>query len=363
MKSILIAAVVSLVVSILVTPQLIKMFSRQGFGQEIREDGPATHLTKRGTPTMGGMAIMLAMWVGYGAAMLVQAVTGGSGPTVSGWLLLYLTTGLGLVGFLDDFIKIRKRRNLGLNKRMKFAGQTFVALSFAVGCLFFRDKHGQTPGATFFSYTHDIDWLPLGVIGFVIVAMLLIAAWSNAVNFTDGLDGLAAGSSVMVLGSYVAISFFQFRNSCFGVLTEAAKHGCYAVRDPLDLAVVTAAALGGCVGFLWWNAHPARIIMGDTGSLALGGLIAGLSILTRTELLLVVIAGLFVVEMLSDVIQIVVFRTRHVRVFKMAPFHHHFEMSGWTETTVMVRFWLLAAMSAALGLGLFYADWLSLTGG
>ncbi len=363
MKTILIAAVIGLVVSILVTPQLIKVFSRQGFGQEIRAEGPQSHQSKRGTPTMGGTAILLAMWVGYLVAIAVQALSGGGGPTASAWLLLYLTTGLGLVGFLDDFIKLRLRRNLGLNKRMKFIGQTFIAVSFAVLCLFFRNAHGQTPGQAFLSYTRNIPWLPLGAVGFVIVAVLLIAAWSNAVNFTDGLDGLAAGSSVMVLGTYVVIAFFQFRNSCFSVLSEAAQGGCYAVRDPLDVAVVTAAALGGCVGFLWWNAHPARIMMGDTGSLALGGLIAGLSVLTRTELLLVVIAGLFVVEMLSVVIQIAVFKTRRVRVFRMAPFHHHFELSGWRETTVMVRFWLLAAMSAALGMGLFYADWLSLTGG
>lgn len=363
MKIILVAAVVGLIVSILLTPKLIRTFSRQGFGQEIREDGPKTHQTKRGTPTMGGVAIVTAMWAGYVVAVVVQMVLGGGGPTASGWLLLYLTTGLGLVGFLDDFIKIRMHRNLGLNKRMKLIGQTFVAVSFAVLCLLFRNAHGQTPGSAYFSYTRDIPWLPLGAVGFVILAVLLIAAWSNAVNFTDGLDGLAAGSSVMVLGTYVVIAFYQFRNSCSGLLTDAAAGGCYEVRDPLDVAVVAAAALGGCVGFLWWNAHPARIMMGDTGSLALGGMIAGLSVLTRTELLLVVIAGLFVVEMLSVVIQIAVFKTRHRRVFRMAPFHHHFELGGWKETTVMVRFWLLAAMSAALGMGLFYADWLSLTGG
>jgi phospho-N-acetylmuramoyl-pentapeptide-transferase len=362
-KTILIAAIVGLAVSILFTPQLIKLFSRQGFGQEIREDGPQTHQAKRGTPTMGGAAIIIAMWAGYLVSVAVQWMTGGGGPTASGWLLLYLTTGLGLVGFLDDFIKIRRRRNLGLNKRMKFAGQTFIAISFAVGTLFFRNADGQTPAATYLSYTRELRWLPLGAVGFVIIAVLLIAAWSNAVNFTDGLDGLAAGSSVMVLGTYVAIGFFQFRNSCFSALNDAAMAGCYAVRDPLDIAVVAAAAFGGCLGFLWWNAHPARIIMGDTGSLPLGGLIAGLSVLSRTELLLVVIAGLFVVEMLSVVIQIAVFKYKRVRVFRMAPFHHHFELSGWAETTVLVRFWLLAAMCAALGLGLFYADWLSLTGG
>jgi phospho-N-acetylmuramoyl-pentapeptide-transferase len=179
------------------------------------------------------------------------------------------------------------------------------------------------------------------------------------VNFTDGLDGLAAGSSGMAIGTYVVICFVQFRNSC----VNAAVAGCYDVRDPLDLAVIAAAAAGGCLGFLWWNAHPARIFMGDTGSLALGGLVAGLSILTRTELLLIVIGALFVVEMLSVVIQIVGYKTRKIRVFKMAPFHHHFELAGWAETTVLVRFWLLAAVCGALGLGLFYAEWLSLTGG
>ncbi|MGI8418017.1 MAG: phospho-N-acetylmuramoyl-pentapeptide-transferase [Nakamurella sp.] len=368
MKSILIAAVVGLIVAIMLTPVLIKVFSRAGFGQEIREDGPQSHLVKRGTPTMGGAAILIAMWAGYLASILVNAITDNTGgPTASAWLLLYLTTGLGVVGFLDDFIKIRKKRNLGLNKRMKLIGQTFIAATFAIGGLLFRNHltghPGLTPASVRLSYTHDLKFLTFGAIGFVIFAVLLIAAWSNAVNFTDGLDGLAAGSSVMVLGSYVAICFFQFRNACWRPLSEAASQGCYQVRDPLDVGVVAAAALGGCLGFLWWNAHPARIIMGDTGSLGMGGLIAGISVFTKTEMLLVVIAGLFAIEMLSDLIQIVVYKTRKVRVFKMAPFHHHFELSGWAETTVMVRFWLLAAMAAALGVGLFYADWLSLTGG
>ena len=363
MKNILIAAVVGMVVAILLTPYLIKVFSRPGFGQEIREDGPQSHQTKRGTPTMGGVAILVAMWVGYLATILLDAVGGGgSGPTASAWLLLFLTTGMGLVGFLDDFIKIRRKRNLGLNKRAKLAGQTVIAVAFAVGALLFGGSRG-TPASTRLSYTHDLAFISFGAIGFVIVAFLLISAWSNAVNLTDGLDGLAAGSSVMVLGSYVFISFFQFRNNCANTLSAAAEAGCYDVRDPLDIGVVAAAALGGCIGFLWWNAHPARIFMGDTGSLALGGLIAGLSILTKTELLLVVIAGLFVIEMMSVVIQVAVFKVRKVRVFRMAPFHHHFELSGWAETTVLVRFWLLAAIAAAIGLGLFYADWLSLTGG
>lgn len=368
MKSILIAGIVGLVVSILLTPYLIKVFARQGFGQEIRDDGPKTHLSKRGTPTMGGSAIIIAMWAGYLSAIIVQLITGGGGPTASGWLLLYLTTGLGLVGMFDDFIKIRKQRSLGLNKRAKFIGQTFIAGSFAVLALMFktsgRVSGDLNPASIHLSYTRDLAFISFGVIGFVVFAVLVIAAWSNAVNFTDGLDGLAAGSSVMVVGTYVFICFYEFRNSCSNIdLPSAALEGCYQVRDPLDLAVVAAAALGGCIGFLWWNAHPARIFMGDAGSLALGGLVAGLSILSRTELLMVVVAGLAVVEMLSVVLQMLVYKARKVRIFKMAPFHHHFEVGGWTETTVMVRFWLLAAMSAALGAALFYADWLAQTSG
>lgn len=363
-KSILIAAGVGLVVSVTLTPYLIKLFSRLGFGQEIREELKHQQ-AKRGTPTMGGVAILIAMWIGYLVSVLVRTSTEhGGGPTASAWLLLFLTTGTGLVGFLDDFIKLRNKRSLGLSPRAKLIGQTLISVIFGVGVLLFRNGFGLTPGSVRLSYTRDLNFITFGAVGFVVFAVVLIAAWSNAVNFTDGLDGLAAGSSVMVLGSYVAICFFQFRNACWGDgLNAAAQQSCYQVRDPLDLAVVAAAAVGGCVGFLWWNAHPARIIMGDTGALALGGMIAGLSVLTKTELLLVVIAGLFVIEMASDVIQIIVYKTRKVRVFKMAPFHYHFELSGWAETTVFVRFLLLAAISAAIGLGLFYADWLALTGG
>lgn len=361
MKYILFAAVVGLGVSILLTPYLIKVFTRLGQGQMIREDGPQ-HQAKSGTPTMGGLAIIAAMWVGYGVSVTISCVLGSTtGPTVSGLLLLFLVTGLGLVGFLDDFLKLRNRRNLGLNKRTKLAGQTIVALVFAVAVLFFPDRTGTTPGSRYVSAIRDVPWLYLGAFGAVLLVVLIIAAWSNAVNFTDGLDGLAAGSSVMVLGSYVLIGFFQFRYNCADV-SPFDLPGCYVVRDPLDLATIAAAALGGCIGFLWWNAHPARIFMGDTGSLAIGGLIAGLSVLTRTEVLLVVIAGLFVLVMISDIIQIVVFRTTKRRFFRMAPLHHHFEMLGWSETTILIRFWLLAVVSAAAGVGLFYADWLSRTG-
>jgi phospho-N-acetylmuramoyl-pentapeptide-transferase len=304
---------------------------------------------------MGGVAIMNAIWLGY---LLSHMVTGEQ-ISPSAMLVLFLTTALGVVGFLDDFIKLRRARNLGLNKTSKIVGQVLTATVFGILALRFGNADGLTPGSDSLSFVRDIAVLSFGLVGFVLLANLIIAAWSNAVNLTDGLDGLAAGTAAMVLGTYVIICFWQFRNNC--ALASAA--GCYQVRDPLDVGVLAAAAMGACIGFLWWNAAPARIFMGDTGSLALGGLVAGLSIVTRTELLLVVIGGVFVVEALSVAMQILVFRTTRRRVFRMAPFHHHFELAGWAETTVIIRFWLLAAMCAALGLGLFYSEWLTASAG
>ena len=355
MRAVFIAAGVAVAISILLTPYLIRFFSRQGFGQEIRAEGPQSHQAKRGTPTMGGVAILLAIWLGY----LIAHMITGEPYTASAMLVLFLTTALGLVGFLDDFIKIRRQRNLGLSKTSKLVGQLLTAVVFGVLAIRIPNAAGLSPASDSLSFVRDITVLSFGAVGFVLFGYLLIAAWSNAVNLTDGLDGLAAGTATMVLGTYVIIGFWQFSNSC---ARPAAEAGCYQVRDPLDVALVAAAAMGGCIGFLWWNASPARIFMGDTGSLALGGLIAGLSIVTHTELLLVVIGGVFVVEALSVVIQIVVFRTTRRRVFRMAPFHHHFELAGWAETVVIIRFWLLAAMCAALGLGVFYSEWLTASG-
>jgi phospho-N-acetylmuramoyl-pentapeptide-transferase len=358
---ILLAAAIALIVSIMFTPYLIRVFSRQGFGQEIREEGPQGHKSKRGTPTMGGVAILVAMVVGYFAAHLITSMVSedSEAPTASGLLVLFLTVGLGIVGFLDDFIKIRKQRNLGLNKTAKMVGQLVVAVAFAILAVNYADDYGFTPASVNLSFVRDLTIISFGTIGFVVFCYLLVSGWSNAVNFTDGLDGLAGGSSAMVFGTYVVITFWQFRYNC-GAADPGP--GCYDVRDPLDLAVVAAAAMGACIGFLWWNAAPAKIFMGDTGSLALGGLVAGLSITTRTELLMVIVGGLFVVEMLSVVLQIAVFRTSRRRLFRMAPFHHHFELAGWAETTVIIRFWLLAGICAMFGLGLFYSEWLSAGG-
>ncbi|HAT6421571.1 TPA: phospho-N-acetylmuramoyl-pentapeptide-transferase [Corynebacterium striatum] len=365
MTQIIIAGVVSFLVAIFITPLLIRYFSEAGKGQEIREDGPKSHLRKRGTPTMGGLAILAGITVAYLTVGIYGQITGHGGFTYSGILVLGLTLGLGGLGFADDFIKLFKERNLGLNKTAKLVGQLALALAFGLLVLQNPDEKGLTPGSMKLSFIRDIETFDIavgptivGTIVFLIFMYILIAAWSNAVNLTDGLDGLAAGTTAIVMGAYTIMTFWQFRNSCAADFTA----GCYQVRDPLDLAVLTAAGLGGCLGFLWWNAAPAKIFMGDTGSLALGGLVAGISVTSRTELLMIIIGALFVIETVSVVIQIVVFRSTGKRFFRMAPIHHHFENGGWAETAVVIRFWLIAAMAAMTGVAIFYGEWLADSG-
>ena len=358
MRLILVAVGLSLMVSILLTPVLVRLFTRQGFGHEIREDGPPSHKTKRGTPSMGGVAIIAGIWAGYFGTHLVGLALDGDGPSASGLLVLGLATALGAVGFVDDLIKIRRSRNLGLNKTAKTVGQITAAVLFGVLVLQFRNTEGLTPGSPELSYVREIATVTLPPALFVLFVVVVVSAWSNAVNFTDGLDGLAGGSMAMVSAAYVLITFWQYRNAC----ATAPGLGCYNVRDPLDLALIAAATAGACIGFLWWNAAPAKIFMGDTGSLALGGIMAGLSITSRTEMLAVVLGALFVAEVTSVVVQILAFRTTGRRVFRMAPFHHHFELVGWAETTVIIRFWLLTAIACGLGVSLFYGEWLSAIG-
>ncbi|HEY6793402.1 MAG TPA: phospho-N-acetylmuramoyl-pentapeptide-transferase [Kineosporiaceae bacterium] len=355
MKTILIAAAVSLVVALFGTPLYIRFLVGRGFGQFIRDDGPTSHHTKRGTPTMGGAVIIAAALTGFGVAHLATWWL----PTMSGVLVLFLMTGLGFVGFLDDYIKISKQRSLGLRAGSKLAGQSVVAIVFAVLALQFKNSEALAPASTKISFIRDtainlaFAGTYLGIVLFVIWAMMIVWATSNGVNLTDGLDGLATGATVAVCGAYLLIGIWQSNNSC------VTKHDpqCYQVRDPRDLAVVAACVLGACFGFLWWNASPAKIFMGDTGSLALGGGLAGLAILTRTELLIILLGGLFVLITLSVIIQVGSFKLTGRRVFKMAPLQHHFELVGWGEVTIVIRFWIIAGLFVGLGLGVFYAEW------
>jgi phospho-N-acetylmuramoyl-pentapeptide-transferase len=350
LKTILVTGAVSLLLALFGTPLIIRLLRRQGYGQPIRVEGPKSHETKRGTPTMGGAAIVLAAVIGY----LVGHLVTHDPMTTSGVLILLLMAGLGLVGFVDDFIKIFRQTSLGLRSGTKLAGQAVIGAIFALEVLQHPDAVGLTPADAHLSFLRDFG-PAIGTIPFVIWAVVIISGTSNAVNLTDGLDGLATGATILVLASYVLIGIWQERND----ITLFVAPQAYQIRDPLDLAVVAAAVLGACFGFLWWNAPPARIFMGDTGSLALGGVLAGLAICSKTALLLVLLGGLFVIVATSDIIQVGFFKMTRRRVFKMAPLQHHFEMLGWAETTIVIRFWLVSGLCVALGLGVFYAEWLT----
>ena len=350
MKTILVTGAVSLLLALFGTPLIIAVLRRQGYGQPIRVEGPKSHETKRGTPTMGGIVMVLAAVVGY----IVGHVSTDDPMTASGLLVLFLMCGLGLVGFIDDFIKISRQTSLGLRSGAKLAGQVVVGAVFALEVLQHPDGYDLTPADAHLSFLRDFG-PAIGVLPFVIWVVIMIAGFSNAVNLTDGLDGLATGATVLVLAAYVLIGIWEERNDCTTFLSRQ----CYQIRDPLDLAVVAAAVLGACFGFLWWNAPPARIYMGDTGSLALGGVIAGLAVCTKTQLLLIILGGLFTIITLSVIIQVGFFKMTRRRVFKMSPLHHHFEMIGWAETTIVIRFWLICGLCVALGLGIFYAEWLT----
>ncbi|BCL31252.1 phospho-N-acetylmuramoyl-pentapeptide-transferase [Streptomyces aurantiacus] len=352
MNQILFAGVIGLFLTLVGTPLLIKLLARKGYGQYIRDDGPREHHAKRGTPTMGGIAFILATLLAY---FLSKVITG-KPPTFSGLLVLGLMTGMGVVGFLDDYIKIVKRRSLGLRAKAKMAGQLIVGIAFAVLALQFADNRNNTPASTKLSFVQDFGW-SIGPVLFVVWALFMILAMSNGVNLTDGLDGLATGAATMVFGAYTFIGVWQFQESCANAQTLTNPGACYEVRDPLDLAVVAAALMGSCFGFLWWNTSPAKIFMGDTGSLALGGALAGLAICSRTEILVALLGGLFVLITMSVVIQVGSFKLTGRRVFRMAPLQHHFELKGWSEVLVVVRFWIIQGMCVIVGLGLFYAGW------
>ncbi len=348
MKTILLSAAISMLVALIGTRPTITVLRKRKLGQQVRVDGPQAHLSKSGTPTMGGIVIIIASLVGYTLGHLFT----GDPMTASGILVLFLMTGLGFVGFVDDFLKLFRKRSLGLGSGAKLLGQAIVGVIFAVLVIHFPDGYDLTPASEHISFLADFG-VSIGAVLFVVWVLIMVTATSNGVNLTDGLDGLASGASILVLAAYVIIGNWQLRNDC----TTALAQNCYPIRDPLDAAVVAAVVMGACFGFLWWNAPPAKIFMGDTGSLALGGALAGLAIVTRTELLLLLLGGLFVIITLSVVIQVGSFKLRRKRVFKMAPLQHHFELLGWAETTIVVRFWLIAGMFVALGLGIFYVGW------
>ncbi|WP_019925031.1 phospho-N-acetylmuramoyl-pentapeptide-transferase [Nocardia sp. BMG111209] len=353
MRQILFAAAIAVVVSMAVTRTLVVVFTHRQLAHRVPAGAASRRHTELDTPTMGGIAIVAGIWAGYLCAHLVVSRLNVPGPSATGLLVLVLATALGAVGLLDDYIKIRKRRNLGLTGLGKAAAQIVAALVFGYLALRFPGTDDMTPGTRHISYARDIPTVSVGLVAFLIGVCFLVTAWTGAVAITDGLDGLATGTMVFALGAYVVITYWQYDKACETMPCP----GCYHVRDPLDLALISAAAAAACAGFLWWNAAPARILMGGVGSQALGGLFAALSITTHTELLAVVIGAVLVAEALSVLLQVVVFRTTRSRLFKMAPFHHHFELSKWPESTVVVRFWVMAGIAAATGLALFFAEY------
>ena len=313
---------------------------------------------------MGGVVILGSAITAYFVAKLINEES----PSPSALLVIFMMLGLGAVGFIDDFLKVRNQRSLGLGGWAKIIGQGAVAITFAVLSLQFPDAEGLTPASTHISLFRDLPidlffWgSTIGMILFVGWIFLLVASSSNGVNIADGLDGLATGAAVLAIGAYVVIGFWQFNQSCRTAVENISA--CYEVRDPLDLAVISAAIVGACLGFLWWNTSPAQLIMGDTGSQALGGALAALAILSRTELLLILIGGIFVIVTASVVLQRGYFKFTKwrtgvgKRIFRMSPLHHHFELKGWAEITIVVRFWIISALCVAAGVGLFYFEWI-----
>jgi phospho-N-acetylmuramoyl-pentapeptide-transferase len=368
-RDLLTSGALSMAFTLFLTPLFIRLFRRLQWGQFIRDDGPKSHHAKRGTATMGGIIIILGTLFGYFVALLIT----GDSTSVSALLVLFMMVGLGIVGFIDDFLKTRNQRSLGLGGWAKVAGQVVVATIFAILAINFPNSNGVTPASTSVSLIRDIpiDFMSLtrfGVIGVILAYGLyllwinfIVTATSNGVNVTDGLDGLAAGASILAIGSYIIIGFWQSIQSCFTAKIDPANiYKCYDVRDPFDLAIIATAIVGAIVGFLWWNTSPAQIFLGDTGSLALGGAVAALAILSHTELLLLVIGGLFVIEAGSVIVQRLYFKLTHgKRIFLMSPIHHHFELKGWAEITVVVRFWIIGGLLVAAGVGSFYLEWLA----
>lgn len=361
MLVLLASAGIALLVSLLATPLFIRGFARIGWGQFIRDDGPQSHHVKRGTPTMGGLVFIVAMLVGYFGGKLL----GQDPPTVPVLLILLLIVGMGAVGFVDDYLKISNQRSLGLGGWAKVAGQLIVSVVFSVLVLTVPAGPAGAPLVDpVISGIRDIPWLDfapwgaLGAILFVLWITVINVSAANAVNVTDGLDGLATGSMILSMVGYVFIAFWQFNQSCSSVLAEENVARCYDVAQPLDVATLAATIVGALIGFLWWNTSPAQIFMGDVGSLALGGALAGFAVMTDTQLLLLLVAGLPIVVTGSVIVQRAYFKaTGGKRVFLMTPLHHHFELKGWAEVTIVVRFWIITGLFVAAAVGAFYFEW------
>jgi phospho-N-acetylmuramoyl-pentapeptide-transferase len=325
------AALTTLLICYMAGPGIIEGLRRLKMGQAIREDGPETHLKKAGTPTMGGVLIILSMVI---ATLLWQDLT-----NTKIWLILGAFVALGTIGFLDDYLKVTKHNSDGLSARGKLAGQFAVAIAAALILYFTRQPNTTLLYVPFFKNpVCDLGalWVPF--------AALLIVGESNAVNLSDGLDGLAAGLLLLVFIALAILSYLSGRSDFSAYL------GIPYIAGAGDVMVFCLAAVGACIGFLWFNAHPAEVFMGDVGSLSLGGVIAVISLILKKEILVLIIGGVFVLETASVIIQVASFKLTKKRVFRMSPLHHHFELSGWDETKVVVRFWILGGLFAIIAL-------------
>src|SRR5438105_15542689 len=319
-----------MVLSIIAGPKFIAFLRRNEYGQHIREEGPQGHAEKQGTPTMGGLLILIA-------ATLAFAIV--SKYKVPALTVLFVTLGCGAIGFLDDYVKLTHRRSLGLNGRWKLV--LLALITVGVG---FAADHQHLPTTVFIPVVH---WNVQLSYGWHVLLFLVIAGTANGVNLTDGLDGLAAGTGIISLITFTAISVVTYSRS---------GNPNHRFDSRLDLAIVSAALIGAAIGFLWYNAFQAEVIIGDTGAMAIGGALAAMAIFTKTIFLLLLIGGIFALEALSVIVQVVSFKYFNRRVFLMAPIHHHFEMKAWSETKIMVRFWIVTAILCAVGFALFYRD-------
>lgn len=374
MIALLVAAMFATLFTLLLTPLFARLFRRLKLGQFVRADTPWDHVVKRGTPSMGGVVFIVGAVLGYVVGKFASALIG---PTITppqftlaALLVILMMVGCAIVGFVDDYLKVRKQNSLGLGGWYKIAFTAVVAAIFGTIGILVTDSNGVAPVSTSISLLRDLPFDLAENFGqiaggtlIVLWVILIAVSTTNSVNLTDGLDGLAAGASVFAIGSYVIIGFWQFNQSCLNsaVIGGPDFDKCYIVSDPLDLATIAAAIVGSLIGFLWWNTSPAQIMMGDTGSFGLGGALAALAVISRTELLLILIGALFLISTGSVILQRLYFKaTKGKRILRASPLHHHFEMKGWAEVTIVVRFWLISGLFVAAGVGLFYLEWLSL---